>query len=88
MIREGGRKVKKSTFNHSYLNVLLRCIATRKKSLLLHHNKSPHKFSFEHRIANDQYLSLLYIDAEKELSRLFSISYSPDGIINVIKNEV
>ena len=42
--------------------------------------------SLEHRIANDQELSLLYIKAERELERVYTISYSINGAIQVTKN--
>lgn len=85
MIRiEVGSKQGKNT--NRYIDILLRCIQSRKNTLLFHHHKTPHKFSFEHRVANDQSLSMLYIEAEKELSKMYSITYSDDGRLQVTKN--
>ena len=76
------------TNRYAELNLLLRCIESRKRLLSTLHSKSPNKHSLDHRVANDPCLSLLYIDAEKELSRLFTITYDPSGRIQINKNPI
>ncbi len=71
------------------LNTILRKIDNRKTFLMNEHMKMlKTKFSLQHRVANDQVLSLYYINAEKELDRLYSITYSLSGRVQINRNVV
>ena len=69
-----------------YINSLLNQIAARKSEIAAAHYHKKVLTSIEHKIANDQHLSVLYIRAERELERLYSITYSINGVIQVTKN--
>lgn len=69
-----------------HINSLLNQIAARKESIASHHYHKNILTSLGHKIANDQQLSVLYIRAERELERLYSITYSVNGVIQVTKN--
>lgn len=78
--------VSTSTYQKNQtINQILEQITRRKLVLSIRY---PHKFktSLDHKIANDQELSLLYIKAERELERLYTISYSINGVIQVTRN--